>query len=86
MKKLKLLAKQIKKQKGRVNFVPLAVSLAFLAAIPICFTIFKNVIIKKGIQLACENIFEARCDIESVDFKFLDSSLRIKKLEIAISL
>ena len=82
MKKLKLLAKQIKKQKGRVNFVPLAVSLAFLAAIPICFTIFKNVIIKKGIQLVCENIFEARCDIESVDFKFLDSSLRIKKLEI----
>lgn len=83
MKKLKLLAKQIKKQKGRVNFVPLAVSLAFLAAIPICFTIFKNVIIKKGIQLVCENIFEAKCDIESVDFKFLDSSLRIKKLEIA---
>lgn len=83
MKKLKLLAKQIKKQKGRVNFVPLAVSLAFLAAIPICFTIFKNVIIKKGIQVVCENIFEARCDIEKVDFKFLDSSLRIQKIEIA---
>ena len=83
MKKLKLLAKQIKKQKGRVNFVPLVVSLAFLAAIPICFTIFKNVIIKKGIQVVCENIFEARCDIEKVDFKFLDSSLRIQKIEIA---
>ena len=83
MKKLKLLAKQIKKQKGRVNFVPLVVSLAFLAALPICFTIFKNVIIKKGIQVVCENIFEARCDIEKVDFKFLDSSLRIQKIEIA---
>ena len=47
MKHLKLLAKQIKKQKGRINFIPLIVTLAFIAAIPICFTKFKNVLIKK---------------------------------------
>ncbi len=83
MKKLTLLAKQIKKQKGRVNIVPLIVTLAFIVAIPICFTMFKNVLIKKGITVACEKIFEAKCDIEKVDFKFFDSSLKIKKIEIA---
>ncbi len=83
MKRLKALAKQIKSQKGRVNFVPLFVTLAFIAAIPICFITFKNVIIKKAITVVCENIFEAKCDIENVDFKFLDSSLKIKKIEIA---
>lgn len=83
MKRLKLLAKQIKKQKGRVNFVPLIVTIAFIAAIPICFSMFKNVIIKKAITVVCENIFEAKTDIEKVDFKFLDSSLKIKKIEIA---
>ena len=83
MKRLKLLAKQIKSQKGRVNFVPLIVTIAFIAAIPICFSMFKNVIIKKAITTVCEKIFEAKCDIEKVDFKFFDSSLKIKKIEIA---
>ena len=83
MKRLKLIAKQIKKQKGRVNFIPLIVTVCFIAAIPVCFTLFKNIIIKKGIQTVSENVFEARCDIEKVDFKFFDASLRIKKIEIA---
>lgn len=83
MKRLKVLAKQIKSQKGRVNIVPLIVTLAFIAAIPITFTMFKNVLIKAGITLVCERVFEARCDIEKVDFKFFDSSLKIKKVEIA---
>ena len=83
MKRLKSLAKQIKSQKGRVNIVPLIVTLAFIAAIPITFTMFKNVLIKKGITVVCEKIFEAKCDIEKVDFKFFDSSLKIKKIEIA---
>ncbi len=83
MKRLKALAKQIKKQKGRINFVPLIVTAAFVVAIPICFITFKNIIVKKGITYACETIFEAKCDIQNVDFKLLDSSLKIKKLEIA---
>lgn len=83
MKRLTLLAKQIKKQKGRVNFIPLIVTLAFIAAIPVCFVMFKNVIIKKAITITCEKIFEAKCDIQKVDFKFLDSSLKINKIEIA---
>ena len=83
MKRLKSLAKQIKSQKGRINFVPLIATLCFVAAIPVCFTLFKNVIIKKVIQGVYETVFEARCDIEKVDFKFFDASLRVKKIEIA---
>ena len=83
MKRLKKIAKQIKKQRGRINFVPLVVTLAFIAAIPVFFIMFKNKIVKKAITTACENIFEAKCDIESVDFKLLDSSLKIQNIEIA---
>ncbi len=83
MKRLKALSKQIKKQKGRINFVPLIVTAAFVVAIPICFITFKNIIVKKGITYACETIFQAKCDIQNVDFKLFDSSLKIKKLEIA---
>ena len=83
MKRLKKIAKQIKKQKNRINFVPLIVTLAFIVAIPVCFMLFKNKIVKKAITTACENIFEAKCDIASVDFKLLDSSLKIQKIEIA---
>ncbi len=83
MKKLKLLAKQIKKQKGRINVVPLIVTLVFIAAIPVCFITFKNVIVKYALTTVCETIFEAKCDIQHVDFKLLDSSLKVRKVEIA---
>ena len=83
MKRLKLLAKQIKSQRGRVNFLPLIVTIAFIVAIPICFSMFKNVIIKKALTSVCERIFEAKTDIQKVDFKFLDSSLKLTKIEIA---
>ena len=78
IKRLKLIAKQIKKQKGRINFVPLIVALAVLAAIPVGFILFKNKIVKYAITNTCENIFEAKCDIESVDFRLLDSSKKLK--------
>ena len=83
MKKLKLLAKQIKKQKGRINVVPLIVTLVFIVAIPVCFITFKNVIVKYALTTVCETIFEAKCDIQHVDFKLLDSSLKVRKVEIA---
>lgn len=82
-KRLKLIAKQMKKQKGRINLVPLVVTVAVLVAIPVGFLLFKNKIVKLAITTSCEKIFEARCDIEKVDFKLLDSSLRLNKIEIA---
>lgn len=82
-KRLKVLAKQIKKQKGRIKAVPFIAVAGFIASVAIIFTLTKNIIIKKGIQNVCENFFEARCDIAKVNFKFFDASLKINGLEIA---
>lgn len=81
--RLKVLAKEIKKQKGRIKFGPLFAVLIFIAAIGIAFSLTKNIIIKKAIQSTCESIFEAKCDIASVDLRFFDSSFKLKGLEIA---
>ena len=82
-KHLKTIAKQIKKQKGRVRLLPFAAVAIFLVALVTTFTLTKNIVIKKVIKTSCENIFEARCDIAKVDFKFFGASLFIKDFEIA---
>jgi len=82
-KRLKVLAKQIKKQKGRFRIAPFAAVAIFIAAFACAFTLTKNLVIKKVIKSTCESIFEARCDIAKVDFKFFGASLRINKFEIA---
>ncbi|MCQ2576146.1 MAG: TIGR03545 family protein [Treponema sp.] len=82
-KKLKLLAKEIKKQKSRIRWAPLiavAVSLVLLVG---GVTLTKNMIIRKIIVNTCESIFEAKCDIGYVNLSFLDASFKVKKLEVA---
>lgn len=81
--KLKLLAKEIKSQKSRIRWVPLIAAVSTIALIVILFTTFKNIIIKKAITNTCENIFEAKCDIASVNFKLFDASFRLDGLQIA---
>lgn len=82
-KRLKVLAKQIKKQKGRFKIAPFAAVAIFIFAFASIFTLTKNFVIKKVVKSTCESIFEARCDIAKVDFKFFGASLRINKFEIA---
>ena len=82
-KHLKTIAKQIKKQKGRVRLLPFAAVAIFLVVLVTTFSLTKNIVIKKVIKTSCENIFEARCDIAKVDFKFFGASLFIKDFEIA---
>lgn len=83
VKRYKVLAKQIKSQKGGIKIVPLLAVVILIAAIGICFTLFKNVIIKKGIVSAMQGIFQAKTDIEKVDFQFFGSSLDIRGLQQA---
>lgn len=83
VKRYKVLAKQIKSQKGGIKIVPLLAVVILIAAIGICFTLFKNVIIKKGITSAMQGIFQAKTDIEKVDFQFFGSSLDIRGLQQA---
>ena len=83
LKHLKVLAKQIKKQKGRVRLVPLIAALSVIFLILFFFLTMKNVLIKKVIKNLCETQFEARCDIAYLDLALLDSSFTVKGFEIA---
>ena len=77
------LAKQIANQKPGIKFVPLLATVIFVGAIVICFTMFKNVIIKKAIVSSMQGIFQAKTDVEKVDFRFFDSYVSVKNLEQA---
>lgn len=83
IKRLKALKKEMKKQKGRIKFLPLIATVSFICIIFFAITLTKNFIIKKAITSVCESIFEAKCDIALVELKFLDSSFKMKKFEIA---
>lgn len=83
VKRYKVLAKQINAQKSGIKVVPLVAVVVLIAAIGICFTLFKNVIIKKGITSAMQGIFQAKTDIAKVDFQFFGSSLDIQGLQQA---
>lgn len=81
--KLKTIAKEIRSQKGRIRWVPLIAAISTIAIIAILFTTFKNRIIKRAIQNTCESIFEAKCDIDRVDFRLFAASFRLDGLQIA---
>ncbi len=82
-KKLKTIATQIKKQKGRVKLIPLAVTIGIIVLLVLTVNAFKNTIVKKGMTMALESVFGAKCDISSVNLKIFDSSLRVKEIAVA---
>ena len=82
-KKIKTIATQIKKQKGRVKLVPLIITIAIIVLAVMTVITFKNRIVKKGMTMALESVFGAKCDISSVNLKIFDSSLRVKEIAVA---
>ena len=82
-KKLKAIATQIKKQKGRIKLIPLAVTIGIIVLLVLTVNAFKNTIVKKGMTMALESVFGAKCDISSVNLKIFDSSLRVKEIAVA---
>lgn len=81
--RLNLLAKSIKKQKGRVKWGSLIALLAFFVIIIGGITLTKNLIAKTIIVNTCESIFKAKCDIGYLNISFFDTSFKVKNLEIA---
>ena len=75
VKKLAVIAKEIKANKSRIKFVPLLATVAFIVLIAITVTVFKNPVVKWGIKNSMEGIFGARCDIEKVNVEFFNNSL-----------
>ena len=82
-KKLKTIAAQIKKQKGRIKLIPLLITAAIIVLAVMTVTTFKNRIVKKAMTVALESGFGAKCDISSVNLKIFDSSLRVKEIAVA---
>ena len=76
-KRLKLVAKQIKQQKGGIKIVPLIACLVFIVALVIGIALFKNPLLEKVLVSSLQGIFKAKTDIEKVDFKILGASLEI---------
>ena len=82
-KRLQLVAKQIKKQKGGIKLVPLIACLIFIVALVIGISLFKNPLLEKVLVSSLQGIFKAKTDIEKVDFKILGASLEISGIQQA---
>ena len=83
LKRYKLIAKQIKMQKGGIKLVPLIAVAVLVAVLSAGVSLFKNIIIEKAITSAMQGIFGAKTDIAKVDFQFFNVSLEINGLEQA---
>ncbi len=79
----KIIAKDVKNQKAGIKLVPLLAVVCLVAAIGITVTLFKNVVVKKGLTAAMQGIFGAKTDIAKVDLQIFGASLQINGLEQA---
>lgn len=77
MKRVTRIAKEIKKQKGRVNIVSVAAALVCVVAIILSLVVFRNQIARVVIVSAMEGAFGAKCDIEDLDINLLDTHFEI---------
>lgn len=82
-KRLKKIAKEIKKQKGRVKFAPLIAVLIFIAAIVVFGLFFKNMIIKNVIVNTVQNTTKTRCDLDSVNLDLFNATFELKGFQTA---
>lgn len=78
--RLKSLAIDIKKQKGRIKLLPLICTVIFIFLLFIIVISTKNVITKKLVVSTMEKIFNAKCDIQNVNLSFFDSNILIENL------
>ena len=83
IKRLKDMASHIKSQKGRVHIIWITTLVILIATMVTLVNIYKNPLVKRGLQYALENIFWAKADIDYVNLKIFDSSLVIKGVAVA---
>ena len=79
LKRLKVLAKQINKQKGTVKFIPLFLFIIIVVSV----FLFTDLILKIGLKSTLQSIFKAKTSIGSVHLDYMESSLSIKNLVVA---
>ena len=81
--RLKIISKEIRKQKGRVKLIPLVAVVSVIVVMVSAVLIFKDPLIKKGLQSAMQSMFGAKVDIAYLHLGILDSNFTIKGLEVA---
>lgn len=81
--RLKTLSKEIRKQKGRVKFMPLIASVGLVILMVSAVLIFKDPLIKKGLRSVMQSAFGAKVDIAYLHLGILDSNFTIRGLEVA---
>ncbi len=80
VKRLKVIAKSIKKNKGRVKVGSFVAVAAVIALVGISVTFFKNQLVKYAIKNAMQNVFAAKCDIDSVRVEIFGAQLKVNHL------
>lgn len=85
IKRIKILAKEIKANKGTVKLVPLIAVAVFIACVGIAVTAFKNPVAKWGIKSSLQAVFGAKCDIDSVNIEIFGSRITVRNLAQASS-
>ncbi len=82
-KRLKAIAKDVKKNKGSFKLVPFIATAAFIAAVVLAVIVFKNPLAKKGITMGMQKVFGARTDIARVNVEILKATITINDLQQA---
>ena len=82
-KRLKQIAKDVKKNKGSFKLIPFIATAAFIAAVVLAVIVFKNPITKKGITMGMQKVFGARTDIARVNVKILKATITVEGLQQA---
>ena len=81
VKRLKVIAKQIKQQKAGIKWGPLVAVVVLLAGIGLTVTAFKNVIVEKVIVSSLQGIFQAEANVKKVDLQIFGATLDIRGIE-----
>lgn len=82
-KRLKLIANDVKKQKGSFKLVPFLAVVILIVAAYLAVITFKNPLLKKGLTFAMQKVFGARTDIGSVNVEFMNATITIRNLQQA---
>ncbi len=85
IKKLKILAKEIKANKGTVKAGSFFAVAVVIAALALTVTVFKNPVAKLVITNGMQQVFGAKCDVGSVNIEFINSRITVNNLEQASS-
>jgi uncharacterized protein (TIGR03545 family) len=83
IKRLKELARSIRKNKGVVRTGKLSVLLLVVACILLFNFLFKNRLLENALEGGLQRIFEARAEVDDLDLRLLDGRLSIAHLAVA---